>query len=119
MNSLETAYDMIVRRYNNPEKYPDDFEPILHRVSSHLPEQKFPSLTKDEFSGICEAHVRKTVEFTLNNMLSYRAIAKKYVNSDGSTSSEDAIVEAIYKFAEDIKANASLTKLPAPKGESK
>jgi hypothetical protein len=101
-----TYYDMIKAHFKDPSKYPDEFEHErgLLNGSSVL---NIP-LTVQAFSDICEVHTRKTVELALNNMPSYRKIAEKYVNPDGSHSSPDAITEAIYKFAEDIKANAKL-----------
>jgi hypothetical protein len=101
-----TYYDMIHERFKNPSKYPGEFEHergLLNGTSVlNL------ALTAQAFSDICEVHTRKTVEVALNNMPSYRKIAEKYVNPDGSHSSPDAITEAIYKFAEDIKVNAKL-----------
>lgn len=108
-----TVYDAILNRFKSPSKYPDDFEQKKSLLGSSTV-LKF-SITAEQFSDICEAHTRKTVELALNNMLSYRKIAEKYTNPDGSHSSPDAIVEAIYKFAEDIKANAKVFQSSSPK----
>lgn len=108
-----TYYDMIQARFKNPSKYPDEFEQKrgLLNGSSVLN----IALTAQAFSDICEVHTRKTVELALNNMLSYRKIAEKYTNPDGSHSSPDAITEAIYRFAEDIKSNAKLLQSSSTK----
>ena len=111
-----TFYDMIQARFKNPSKYPAEFEQTRGLLSGDSVLNI--SLTAKAFSDICEVHTRKTVEFTLNNILSYRKIAEKYTNPDGSHSSPDAITEAIYKFAEDIKANAKLFQSTSTK-ESK
>ena len=100
-------------RFKDPSKYPDEFEHEQGLLSGDRVLNI--SLTAQAFSDICEVHTRKTVELALNNMPSYRKIAEKYTNPDGSHSSPDAITEAIYKFAEDIKANAKLFQSYSPK----
>lgn len=101
-----TYYDKIQARIKDPSKYPAEFEQNRGLLSGESVLNI--ALTAKAFSDICEVHTRRTVELALNNMLSYRKIAEKYINPDGSHSSPDAITEAIYKFADDIKANAKL-----------
>ena len=101
-----TFYDMIQMRFKNPSKYPAEFEQNRSLLSGDSVLNI--SLTAKAFSDICEVHTRRTLELALNNMPSYRKIAEKYTNPDGSHSSPDAITEAIYRFAEDIKTNAKM-----------
>ncbi len=104
---------MIQARFKDPSKYPDEFEQNRGLLSGASVLNI--ALTAQAFSDICEVHTRKTVELAMNNMLSYRKIAEKYTNPDGSHSSPDAITEAIYRFAEDIKSNAKWPQSYSPK----